>query len=60
MHDATCILCGRQHAAEQLDARGRCSGCLHELGTAKTLRPPPRGESAELNDYGPRLHGALA
>lgn len=60
MHDATCILCGKHHAAEQLDARGRCSGCLHGLGTAKTLRPPPRGESAELNDYGPRLHGALA
>lgn len=60
MHDAPCILCNRPQPAELLDARGRCSGCLHELGTAKTLRPPPRGESAEHNDHGPRLHGALA
>lgn len=59
MHDAICQLCNRPKPAEQLDARGRCSGCLHELGTAATLRPP-RGEGAELNDYGPRLHGALA
>lgn len=47
MRDAPCVLCERPHAAEQLDARGRCSACLHELAHAATLRPPPRGESAE-------------
>ena len=59
MHDAPCALCERPHAAEQLDARGRCSACLHELAHAKTLRPPPRGESADTNHRGPLLHGAM-
>ena len=60
IHDATCTLCGTAHAAEQLDARGRCSGCLREIGHAKTLRLPPRGEGAETQYRGPLLHGALA
>ncbi len=57
MHDAICQLCNRPKPAEQLDARGRCSGCLHEIGTAATLRPP-RGESAEQDTRWPLLHGA--
>ena len=44
--DALCSVCHRAHPAETLDARARCSSCLHDLGVADTIPPPARSSRA--------------